>query len=89
VEEEFLGVSYTQIYVGEYSGDEVAGFSGEYSSTFQAGAFSGEFVNAFEGESSEENYAGTYIGESTYGAGGELLGSPAVIETYTLYVRVD
>ena len=54
-----------------------------------AGSFTGDYQSDYETEEVTETYAGTYEGDTLYGAGGELLGTPASIETYTLYVRID
>ena len=86
VEETYIGVTFSQFYVGEFSG---VSFTGNFESIFDAGSFTGDYQSDYETEEVTETYAGTYEGDTLYGAGGELLGTPASIETYTLYVRID
>ena len=55
---------------------------------YQKSIYTIEYQTDYQGEDAEEEYIGTYVGEETYGAGGKLLDTPSVIETYTFYVRV-
>ena len=84
--ETYSGGVDLEFYIGDYTGQD---YTGDYEATFTGPIYIGDYIDEYEGESQPENYIGSYEGTTVYGEETELVGTPTVIETYTLYVRID